>query len=535
MPGNPEDLLQDPWISTVDADGAFRRRTLPEVLSYLGGGDELEFTALQGHQQQAWHAFMVQLSALALDRVGGELGQDPAAWATALEQLADSPTAWHLVADDLGQPAFFQPPVPEGNLKAFKRRSTSPEILEVLIAAKNHDIKANRYSASTAAEHWAFALLTLQTMEGFLGRGNYGIARMNGGFSSRPEVAYAPGTGWGVRLRRDVEVLRGTRSRLIADFGYSDHGLPLLWLRGWQGTPGEMLALGDLDPFFLEVCRRVRLSRDDAGVTGMVAPSQAPRVEAKELSGNVGDPWTPIRKKDGAALTVSENGFHYRLVVELLFGGDYAQPPCLELLPGEQGDMLAQFRVLTRGQGKTGGFHQRWLPISKAVTGRFSKTEAKASLAADSKWRIEEAQTYQKKVLKPTLLKLLQERVQAADGDGLNWKDERANAFLQRFDQAVDGVFFGDLFDHAEANLTVEEGHKLWRQRLYDLGIEVFEAAVPTLAPAGIHHYRAIARARDFLEGRGRKLLELAPPGKKATATESAPPVHPETSEVPNP
>lgn len=508
MSDNPNDLLREPWISTVDADNRHQQLTLPQVLSHLGNGNELEFTALQGHQQQAWYAFLVQLSALALHWVGGELDQDAEAWTTTLEQLADAPTGWHLVADDLHHPAFFQPPVTEGDLGKFKRRSGSPEILEILIAAKNHDIKADRYGPAASTEHWAFSLLTLQTMEGFLGRGNYGIARMNGGFSSRPETTLATGDGWSERLRRDVDVLLRIRPHLIDNFGFSAQGVSLLWLRPWQGGKHEFLTIGDLDPFYLEVCRRVRLTREDEQIIAQVAPSDAPRVDAKERLGNVGDPWTPIRK-DGAALTVSENGFHYRLLAELLFGDDFQKPPLLECQPDERGEMVALFRVLARGQGKTGGFHERQLPIPPKVLGRLGNDQAKTSLAKTSRWRIEQSSMVQKKLLKPALLRLVQERVQAPTASSLNWKDERAAAWLGRFDEAVDAIFFEFLFGDAEADLPIEEGHHRWNLQLFELAQQTFDAACQVLAPSGIHRYRALARAESFLLGRGTQILNL--------------------------
>ncbi len=515
MPGNPNHLLNDPWISTVDGDGDPRRRTLPQVLAELTAGRELEFTALQGHQQQAWYAFLVQLCALVLARQGGDLERDAAAWTAALATLGETPTAWQLVVDDLAQPAFFQPPVPEGTLAKFKRQSASPEILEVLIAAKNHDIKADRFGVAEA-EHWAFALLTLQTMEGFLGRGNYGIARMNGGFSSRPETALASGLGWSERLRRDVPILLAQRDGLLDRLEYDEEGVALLWLEPWQGGSNETLFLEGLDPFFIEVCRRVRLTRGDhsldGGIVGQVAPSDASRVAAKELSGNVGDPWTPIRNKDAAALTVSEGGFHYRLLSELLFDRkSYSQPAALEMRPDDRGDLLASFRVLVRGQGKTGGFHERHIPLPGKVVRRLGQEAARQSLAEDSQWRIEHVRETQKKILKPALLMLLQERVQAAPG--LNWKDERANPWLDRFDQEVNAVFFECLFrDATEVSsegqpLTAEERNVRWKQKLYDMAKDIFKAASQVLTPSGIHRFRALARAESYLESRSKQLL----------------------------
>lgn len=511
MPGNPNHLLHDPWISTVDADGDHRRRTLPQVLAELTAGRELEFTALQGHQQQAWYAFLVQLCALVLARQGGDLERDAAAWTAALATLGETATAWQLVVDDLAQPAFFQPPVPEGTLAKFKRQSASPEILEVLIAAKNHDIKADRFGVAET-EHWAFALLTLQTMEGFLGRDNYGIARMNGGSSSRSETGLSSGLAWSERLRRDVPVLLAQRERLLDEFGYANDGVTLLWEVPWQGTAHEPLSLEELDPFFLEICRRVRLTTDGGGIVGQVSNSKASRIEAKALHGNVGDPWTPIRKKDGAALTVSQRGFHYRLLSELLFDRkSYSQPAALEMRPDDRGDLLASFRVLVRGQGKTGGFHERHIPLPGKVVRKLGQEAARQSLAEDSQWRIEHVRETQKKILKPALLMLLQERVQAAPG--LNWKDERANPWLDRFDQEVNAVFFECLFrDATEVSpegqpLTAEERNVRWKQKLYDLAKDIFKAASQVLTPSGIHRFRALARAESYLESRSKQLL----------------------------
>ena len=70
----------------------------------------------------------------------------------------------------------------------------------MLITARNHDAKraANRHATP---EDWILALVSLQTMSGYSGNGKNGIARMNGGFASRPLVGLAPGRGAGETSR----------------------------------------------------------------------------------------------------------------------------------------------------------------------------------------------------------------------------------------------------------------------------------------------------------------------------------------------
>ena len=117
-------------------------------------------------------------------------------------------------------------------------------------------------------EDWIFALVSLQTGEGFGGATNYGIARMNGGSSSRAMMALAPAPGGkgvtprlGACFRRDVLTLLESRERELAandHLGFpAEGGLALVWLAPWR--EGEQIHLSELDIWFVEVCRRVRL------------------------------------------------------------------------------------------------------------------------------------------------------------------------------------------------------------------------------------------------------------------------------------
>ncbi|MCP4664669.1 MAG: type I-E CRISPR-associated protein Cse1/CasA, partial [bacterium] len=164
-------LLDDPVLG-ITRDGDRTTATLPGVLAALGAGRDLEFTALRAHQQHGWYAFLVQLGALVAHR-SGEPGLDrPAeAWRQALldlaaEDSASGEDAWSLVVDDLSHPAFLQTPVPEGTLDLYKRSTLKPDALDVLITSKNHDVKQQQIR-EPRPEHWIYALVTLQTMEGF--------------------------------------------------------------------------------------------------------------------------------------------------------------------------------------------------------------------------------------------------------------------------------------------------------------------------------------------------------------------------------
>ena len=84
----------------------------------------------------------------------------------------------------------MQAPVPSDEFfeETFNRKGNiinTPDALDILPTAKNHDVKSSRV-ASPDFDEWIFALISLQTMAGFYGRGNYGIARMNSGHGSRP-------------------------------------------------------------------------------------------------------------------------------------------------------------------------------------------------------------------------------------------------------------------------------------------------------------------------------------------------------------
>ena len=140
MPESLHDLLTEPFLGT-NAGGI----TLPELLAALSNNEQLEFTALQPHQQHAWFAFLVQLGALARWRTPDTMLDDAKHWTTALRLLTDNrEEPWCLVVPDLSVPAFMQPPVPEDSLEKWKNSTAAPDQIDVLATAKNHDVKMER-------------------------------------------------------------------------------------------------------------------------------------------------------------------------------------------------------------------------------------------------------------------------------------------------------------------------------------------------------------------------------------------------------
>ena len=197
-------LLDDELISVQLREGR-ALCSLPALLAHLAQDTVVELPGLQAHQEHPFYALLVQLGAMALHREGLDKAPTEAAdWRPLLLDLSDGEeSAWALVEADLSKPAFLQPPIPEGNLAVLKNKLDTPDTLDLLVTAKNHDLKAARAVQATP-ERWLYALVSCQTMQGFSGRDNYGVARMNSGFGNRPVVALLPDVSWGARFQADL-------------------------------------------------------------------------------------------------------------------------------------------------------------------------------------------------------------------------------------------------------------------------------------------------------------------------------------------
>ncbi len=147
-------LLQDRLLHYRPVgNGAVMAATLPELFVAMARDEVHDFPSLRPHQRHPWHAFLVQLAALALHQAGrDQIFATAAEWETALLALTPKDpdgAAWCLVSP-LDRPAFMQPPVPEGSLAGWKSPMTAADELDMLITSKNHDLKSMRMTRSSA-------------------------------------------------------------------------------------------------------------------------------------------------------------------------------------------------------------------------------------------------------------------------------------------------------------------------------------------------------------------------------------------------
>ena len=386
-------ILTESLFRMVKSGGSRVNAPLPEVYASLMADQVEAFPPLRPHQRHAWHAFLVQLGAMAMHRAGMI---DPPVqseeWLRIIRGLTsdefpdDEP--WHLVVDDITKPAFMQPPARSKDREPdFKSPVATPDELDMLVTSKNHDLKS-AVALQSAVDDWLLALIALQTMEGFSGQGNYGISRMNGGMSSRPAFSTTIDRRSGVHVKRDILVLLEHRKSLIEEHLLADRGHTLLWALPWEGATAEALAFNSLDPYYLEVCRRIRLRKyEDGRLYAVRSNSKAARIEAKAIKGMTGDPWTPVDVKGSKSLTLANGGFTYRRTADYLFSPDWQRPALLRPTEAEVlsiDTMMLVARGMVRGQGKTEGYYERVIPIRKRLQTAMQATRRHSRRWADS-------------------------------------------------------------------------------------------------------------------------------------------------------
>ena len=489
-------LLSDPVFALPDGGKA----SLAAVFAAMGAGRLSAFASLRPHQRPAWHMFLVQLGALALWHANrADLPTDESAWRDALRALtADYPgdEPWRLVVGQRNSPGFMQPPDP-GGLKWTD--TPTPDALDMLITARNHDLKQS-VARNASAEDWVFALVSLQTCEGYGGRYNQGIARMNGGSSSRPMLGLVPAADTdcsvhaGAHWQRDVRRLLARRATGEDAGPGKPGGASLLWLPSWP--EGERLAASALDPWFIEVCRRVRLSVRNESVLAQCANSKDPRIDAKAYKGHVGDPWAPIHTTEGKSLTITSRGFDYRRLCDLLYSGDWEVPFLALPAADESHDMLLLAEAISRGNSKTDGFKSRVVPVPKRAL-RMLSTQTLGSLA---KAQMHEIAGFDKALRNGLAL-------MAAGGDrqALDKKHYgHTNPPRARFDRMADRLFFPSLWSRwaathdADAAATAKVA---FLRQLKAAADEVLKSSLPAMPCSAIFRDRAQARARRTYGG----------------------------------
>ena len=396
-------ILTEAVIRLQTSPGSQQTFSMPEVYAALMVDEVEAFPALRPHQRHAWHAFLVQLGAMAMYRANVDRPpEDAEKWSRLIRALTpdypgDEP--WQLVVDDITRPAFMQPPASSKELeKDYKSVVETPDDLDIILMSKNHDLKSE-VATRASLNDWIFALITLQTMEGFSGAGNYGISRMNGGLGSRAAFTLAPSARPGAHVRRDIQALLEHRPAMLAEFPMTDGAAGLLWTMPWDGTAAESLTADRLEPYYIEVCRRIRLRRrEDGTLYGIRASSKSARIEGKELKGRTGDPWVPVnRKRDNLPLTLAAGGFTYKRVTEYL-SSEWGAPPLLRPRESEQDSSHTTLvaRAMVRGQGKTEGYHERIIPLRPRTVQLFGMAGGTQAFGDIARERVEQVSIIQR-------------------------------------------------------------------------------------------------------------------------------------------
>ena len=364
-------VLDSPIFTIASSSGRRQTVSLPELFKALDAGEVDHFPLLRAHQSALWHMFLCQMGAAAvwMTDVTFVWPGSVAGWRSALLNLTDGDEApWRFFAKE-GEVAFLQPAFKD----LAKGIARSPDEADILLSSKNHDIKRNVLPADDL-ELWFYALATLQTGAGYSGAGYYGAARQNGGASSRVLMGLAPmkrggepdASAW---WRRDVRRLLQLREEGAFD-KWGEHGGPVaLWALPWGD--GAELKSEALDPWFIDVSRRIRLVPQNGGFVARFATTKGPRVEPAP-GGILGDPWAPVfrgrQDKKGKiapkVLTLGEGSFNYIRLSEILFGPEW-DPPLMAIPGPDDQDCVLICEALRRGMVKTFGYDRRVIPIPR--------------------------------------------------------------------------------------------------------------------------------------------------------------------------
>ena len=499
--------MTESLIGYKQNDGEIVKASLPQVYSALVTDDIVSFPALRPHQKHAWHAFLVQLGVIAMHNAGlTEPPTDADEWLRIIRALTkdkfpdDEP--WHLIINDITKPAFMQSPASSREREnGYESVLTTPDELDMLVTAKNHDLKFS-VIVQASLDDWLYALITPQTMDGNPGR-NPGIARMNGAFGNRPAFSLAPIGGVGAHVRRDMKALSEQMPELKRKYPMNEDGIGLLWTQKWDGTRAEALTLDKLHPLFIEVCRMVRL-RDDNGIYAIKATAKYNRIESKAMKGMMGDPWTPINQKENKSLTLAKGGFTYKRIVDYLINADWDWPMLLKSAQADPDTMALVARAMVRGQGKTEGYYERVIPISQKVKTAMMRRASTQELGDIAKARIIDVGKVQS-ILYHAI------RIFASSGENNKASEhaDYARLWANKLDGIIDTTFFNDLQDEFEADENERQAiRNKWLRNDEDKnGVinharKILHDASESLPCYDMWRYEAYAKSKSTFEGR---------------------------------
>lgn len=260
------------------------------------------------------------------------------------------------------------------------------------------------------------------------------------------------------------------------------------------------MKLSELDPFFIEVSRSIRLVWREGRIAARTSTELAPRIDAKAYNGVLGDPWIPInrndQKKGESALTVGTSGFTTELLRNLIFEDGFRLMP---MQRPEHETTPCQFTAsaLIRGQGTTDGFRTVSIQIPGLLSALiFQSGPQRERLATISKQALADASELQNRALKPAVLSLLQAGTDRIDFD----KREASIWWLQsarRYSDVWGEAFFPWLWQVAEL-ADDEDAAQHWHGDLTKAALLSLDDALSRYPGRNGRRFRARVRAENI-------------------------------------
>lgn len=477
--------------------------TLPELFVAIALDHVRDFPALRPHQRHPWHAFLVQLAAIALHRAERtEPFATTAEWCAALLALTPDDqdgAAWCLVGP-VERPAFMQAPVSVGLDSKWEARS-APDEIDVIKASKNHDLKAQRMTRADAAD-WVFALVSLQT-QAFGDSGFYKeSSRVDEGWGRRPGIGIVPPGGYGCRWMRDLKILLAERDRTAEKHEFNRNGIAIVWLLPWDGSALSAISVSQLDPFYIEISRRIRLTREAGVFSAKTATTPNARIQTN-AGGLTGDIWSPIDEdKDGRKIfTARPYGFGYRTAVNLLVPTKIEFSPAMKPQRSDPvvGLKLNMESIAWGPKNTNAGYHKREIVVGKtlAVLLASAKKAEINEVAAISKSRVEQLGEITWMLGQALMVLLTHDSLSESKKKDEVLK-ERAKRFSQPFESECDAEFFPELFAEIEA-ADREAVRNQWLRTVAGRAESVLKSAFAAGPQSGQMRYRAQSAALDRL------------------------------------
>lgn len=506
-------LLTEPLIRyRRAADGSTVHASLPQLFMALASDEVRDYPALRPHQRHPWHAFLVQLAAIAQHKAGrSDAFETAQEWHDALLALTpDDPdgAAWCLVSPP-NRPAFMQAPNPSWNLLDWETVFNAPDGLDMLGTSKNHDLKDSRMHSANS-EDWLFALISLQTQEGSNSGSHKGISRMNSGSGSRSGFGVLPKGGVGSRWKRDTYLLQKIRSSIAETYTLNaDDGLALVWLKPWDGK--SSISFSTLDPLYIEICRRVRIFEVSRRLYARRAKTPVLRIEAGSKKGVTGDPWMPIdiSQGDAKSLSLQGGGFDYKLICRILFSGEYIKSEIQTVQSSDGEGLVLIAQGVARGNSKTEGYHERRVPISSKIKKLLMKASHDAKLRQIAAQHVD-AIAGVRKLLWIALVVLFNN---GKSNDSSKSDESKATKFSEPFEKAEDARFFDDLNEEIDAADPAAQRLQ-WMLGLVERAEAILKLAFFAGPRNGVQKYRAqsaaLSRFHGALRGEKSPLPDLA-------------------------